>query len=111
MGRLYEIATTIPAFAKAAYYDAHPPARSKGPATIPFGPDPQQRCVLWEPDAVAHEMPVLYFHGGAYVFGSPESMADAANVYNAMGYRGSCNTSVDLINLFVRRLAILGNDN
>ena len=87
MGRLYEIATTIPAFAKAAHYDAHPPARSKGPATIPFGPDPQQRCVLWEPDAVAHEMPVLYFHGGAYVFGSPESMADAANVYNAQGYR------------------------
>ena len=32
-------------------------------------------------------MPVLYFHGGAYVFGSPESMIDAANAYNARGYR------------------------
>ena len=87
MGNLYEIATTIPAFAKAAHYDAHPPARSKEPATIPFGPDPQQHCVLWEPDEVTHEMPVLYFHGGAYVFGSPESMVDAANAYNAQGYR------------------------
>lgn len=87
MGYLYEIATTIPAFAKPAYYDAHPPKRSKEPATIPFGPDPQQHCVLWEPDEVLHEMPVLYFHGGAYVFGSPESMVDAANAYNARGYR------------------------
>ena len=43
--------------------------------------------MLWEPDEVLHEMPVLYFHGGAYVFGSPESMIDAANVYNARGYR------------------------
>ena len=80
MGYLYEIATTIPAFAKPAYYDAHPPKRSKKPTIIPFGTDQQQHCVLWEPDEVLHEMPVLYFHGGAYVFGSPESMIDAANV-------------------------------
>ena len=32
-------------------------------------------------------MPVLYFHGGGYVFGEAESMEDAANVYNAQGYR------------------------
>lgn len=87
MGYLYEIATTIPAFAKPAYYDAHPPKRSRKPTIIPFGPDPQQHCTLWEPDTVLHETPVLYFHGGAYVFGSPESMIDAANAYNACGYR------------------------
>ena len=87
MGYLYEIATTVPAFAMPAHYDTHPPRRSKEPTIIPFGPDPQQHCVLWEPDEVLHEMPVLYFHGGAYVFGSPESMIDAANAYNARGYR------------------------
>ena len=87
MGYLYEIATTIPAFAKPAYYDAHPPARSKGPSVIPFGPGRLQHCVLWEPDEARHEAPVLYFHGGGYVFGTAESMIDAANVYNAQGYR------------------------
>ena len=87
MGYLFEIATTAPAFAKPAYYDSHPPARSGEPSVIVFGSDAQQHCVLWEPDEVTHDMPVLYFHGGGYVFGSPESMADAANVYNAQGYR------------------------
>ena len=56
MGYLYEIATTIPAFAKPAYYDAHPPKRSKEPVVIPFGPDPEQHCVLWEPDEVRHDI-------------------------------------------------------
>lgn len=87
MGYLYEIATTAPAFLKSAHYDAHPPARSAQPAIIPFGPNRQQYCVLWEPDEVLHDMPVLYFHGGGYVFGEAESMEDAANVYNAQGYR------------------------
>lgn len=87
MGYLYEIATTVPAFAKPAYYDAHPPVRSKEPAVIPFGPGRLQHCVLWEPDEVRCEIPVLYFHGGGYVFGAAESMVDAANAYNAQGYR------------------------
>ena len=87
MGYLYEIATTAPAFLKPAHYDAHPPVRTKEPATIPFGDDRQQHCVLWEPDEVLHDMPVFYFHGGGYVFGEAESMEDAANVYNAQGYR------------------------
>ena len=87
MGYLYEIATTAPAFLKPAHYDAHPPARTDEPAIIPFGSDRQQHCVLWEPDEVRHDMPVFYFHGGAYVFGEAESMVDAANAYNAQGYR------------------------
>ena len=87
MGRLYEIATTAPAFLRPAHYDAHPPARSKEPTVIGFGPDRQQHCVLWEPDEVSHEAPVLYFHGGGYVFGEAESMEDAANAYNSQGYR------------------------
>ena len=70
-----------------AHYDAHPPIRSKEPVVIPFGPDSQQHRMLWEPDEVLHDAPVLYFHGGAYVFGSPASMLDAANAYNAQGYR------------------------
>ena len=87
MGYLYELATTAPAFMQPAYYDANPPKRSSEPAIIPFGSDKQQHCVLWEPDEVLHDLPVLYFHGGGYVFGAPESLIDAANVYNAQGYR------------------------
>ena len=87
MGYLYEIATTAPAFLKPAHYDAHPPKRTAEPATAAFGPDRQQHLVFWEPDEVLHDMPVLYFHGGGYVFGEAESMEDAANVYNAQGYR------------------------
>lgn len=87
MGYLYEIATTVPAFLKPAHYDAHPPARSAEQTIIKFGDNRQQHCVLWEPDDVRHDTPVLYFHGGGYVFGEAESMADAADVYNAQGYR------------------------
>ena len=87
MGYLYEAATTAPAFLRSAYYDAYPPARSKEPVIIPFGDDRQQHCVLWEPDEVKHDEPILYFHGGAYVFGEAESMEDAANAYNDQGYR------------------------
>lgn len=87
MGYLYEIATTAPAFLKPAHYDANPPARTKEPEVIRFGTNRQQHCMLWEPDEVLHETPVFYFHGGGYVFGEAESMEDAANVYNAQGYR------------------------
>lgn len=87
MGYLYEVASTLPAYAMPAYYNAHPPARSHGPITIPFGKQRLQHCVLWEPAEVRHSMPVFYFHGGGYVFGTPESMIDAANAYNAEGYR------------------------
>ncbi len=34
-----------------------------------------------------HQTVVFYFHGGAYLLGDPESMIDAANVYNSQGYR------------------------
>ena len=87
MGYLYELATTAPAFLAPAHYVAHPPARTKEPAVVPFGPDRQQHFALWEPAEVTHELPVLYFHGGGYVFGEAESMRDAADVYNAQGYR------------------------
>ena len=87
MGSLYELATTASAFAAPSHCDAHPPVRTSEPISIPFGPDRQQHCVLWEPDEVLHDMPVFYFHGGGYVFGEAESMKDAANVYNARGYR------------------------
>ena len=87
MGYLYELASTPSAYAKPAYYSAHPPQRSNEPVIIPFGDDKQQHCVLWEPDKVVHDAPVFYFHGGGYVFGEPESLIDAANVYNSQGYR------------------------
>lgn len=87
MGFAYEIASTPAAYARKAFYDANDPGRSTPPVRIDFGPGPLQHCVLWEPDQVRHETLVLWFHGGGYLVGTPESMVDAANVYNAQGYR------------------------
>lgn len=87
MGALYEIASTPAVYAMPAYYDRHRPARSMPPVSIPFGAHGLQHCVLWEPAEVAHEATVFWFHGGGYLVGTPESMANAADVYNAQGYR------------------------
>lgn len=87
MGALYEILSTPVAYATPAYYRRHQPARTYAPVSIPFGPDRLQHCVLWEPAEVRHDTVVLWFHGGAYLVGTPESMSDAADVYNVMGYR------------------------
>lgn len=87
MGYLYELLATPYAFAKKTFYQANPVKRSKGRIFIPFGTKSQQHCCLWEPDEVTHDEAVIYFHGGGYVFGTPESLIDLANVYNSQGYR------------------------
>ena len=87
MGYLYEMLATPYAFAKKAFRQANPVQRSQGRIFIPFGTKSQQHCCLWEPDVVTHEEPVIYFHGGGYIFGTPESLIDLANVYNSQGYR------------------------
>lgn len=87
MGMIYELLSTPVAYAARPYYDRHPPVRSHGPVRIDFGSDPLQHCVVWEPAEVKHPEVVMYFHGGGYLVGAPESMRHAADVYNTMGYR------------------------
>ena len=87
MGCLYELLSTPTAYLTRAYYNHHPNGRSSAPIIIPFGSHKLQHCVLYEPDNVTHSTVVFYFHGGAYLLGDPESMVDAANVYNSQGYR------------------------
>ncbi|MGI6217294.1 MAG: alpha/beta hydrolase fold domain-containing protein [Coriobacteriales bacterium] len=87
MGFIYEVISTPPAYLKKAIVNTERVKRSSGPIGIPFGPHKLQHCVLWEPDVVKHETVVMYFHGGGYLVGDPESMIDAANVYTYMGYR------------------------
>ncbi|MGI6590504.1 MAG: alpha/beta hydrolase [Eggerthellaceae bacterium] len=87
MGCIYELLSTPAAYLTRAYYSHHPNGRTSSPISIPFGPHRLQHCVLYEPDEVRHETVVFYFHGGAYLLGDPESMIDAANVYNSQGYR------------------------
>jgi acetyl esterase/lipase len=87
MGLLFEVMSTPAVYAMPAYYDSHEPARDHGPVRVDFGPDPLQHCLVWEPAHLTHETVVMWFHGGGYVVGAPESMANAADVYNAMGYR------------------------
>lgn len=87
MGFLYDIMSAPGAYLKRSVYEDEPVAWSKTPTKIGFGDNWHQHCVLWEPDCVTHETPVFYFHGGSYVFGTPESLVDAANAYNSQGYR------------------------
>lgn len=87
MGAVFEVLSTPPAYLKKALVRDQQAGRSACPIEIPFGTHRLQHCVLWEPDSVTHEECVMYFHGGGYLVGTPESMIDAANVYNSEGYR------------------------
>ncbi|MGN0072171.1 MAG: alpha/beta hydrolase [Atopobiaceae bacterium] len=86
MGAFYEIVSTPVAYAE------RPALTGDGmfagaPKSIPFGPGRLQHCVLWEPANVVHKEPVFWFHGGAFLVGTPESMIDAARVWCHEGYR------------------------
>lgn len=95
MGYLYEIAVTPYVFARKHFGSAPRGSHSFSTGSeqrIRYGTHRQQRFSYWEPVAhtpgvAPHQTVVLYFHGGAFIFGESESMADAADVYNARGYR------------------------
>lgn len=87
MGVLYEIAATPYVFAKKHFGGGTCVGMAGPEQRVPYGAHRQQRFSCWEPERVAHREVVLYFHGGGFVFGESESMADAADVYNAKGYR------------------------
>lgn len=55
--------------------------------SLPFGPDRNQTIVVFEPDEVRHETVILYFHGGGYLVGTPESMDIGAAFFTERGYR------------------------
>lgn len=87
MGLLYELLSTPFAYAARPWSRRYPPARVADPACVDFGDDELQHCVVWEPAELRRPEVVLWFHGGGYLVGAPESMRNAADVYNAMGYR------------------------
>lgn len=87
MGYLYELAITPYVMAKKHYGRGAGIGKAGPEQRIPFGAHRQQRFSYWEPERVQHAPVVLYFHGGGFVFGESESMADAAALYNALGYR------------------------
>jgi acetyl esterase/lipase len=85
MGMAYELLSTPAAYAARPRPAGRP--RRRPCATLSFGPDALQRCVLWEQEKVLHPEVVMYFHGGGYLVGAPESMQNAADVYTSQGYR------------------------
>jgi pimeloyl-ACP methyl ester carboxylesterase len=87
MGMIYEIISTPVVYAKKAVSHPYPRTVTGRSESFRFGPEGQQHCVLWEPAELRSDDLVVYFHGGAYLVGTPESMEKIARVYNAEGYR------------------------
>lgn len=86
MGVLYEIVSTPFAYAERPFLSGDE-MFAGAPKRIGFGPGRLQHCVIWEPAEAVHEEPVFWFHGGAFLVGTPESMVDAARVWCHEGYR------------------------
>lgn len=55
--------------------------------SVPFGPDRNQKIVVFEPAELRHSTTILYFHGGGYLVGTPESMDIGASFFTERGYR------------------------
>lgn len=55
--------------------------------SVPFGPDHNQKIVVFEPEVRRHPTTILYFHGGGYLVGTPESMDIGAAFFTERGYR------------------------
>lgn len=86
MGVLYEIVSMPFAYAERPFLSGDE-MFAGAPKSIGFGPGRLQHCVIWEPAEVVHEEPAFWFHGGAFLVGTPESMIDAARVWCHEGYR------------------------
>lgn len=86
MGVLYEIVSTPFAYTERPFLSGDE-MFAGAPKSIGFGPGRLQHCVIWEPAEVVHEEPVFWFHGGAFLVGTPESMIGAARVWCHEGYR------------------------
>lgn len=86
MGVLYEIVSTPFAYAERPFLSGDE-MFAGAPKSIGFGPGRLQHCVIWGPAEVVHEEPAFWFHGGAFLVGTPESMIDAARVWCHEGYR------------------------
>lgn len=55
--------------------------------SVSFGPDRNQKIVVFEPEELRHSTTILYFHGGGYFVGTPESMDIGAAFFTEQGYR------------------------
>ena len=92
MGVLYEIVSTPFAYAERPHLSGDE-MFAGAPKRIDFGPGRLQHCIIWEPAEAVHEETVFWFHGGAFLVGTPESMIDAARVWCHEGYRSSRSAS------------------
>ena len=86
MGVLYDIVSTPFAYAERPHLSGDE-MFAGAPKRIDFGPGRLQHCIIWEPAEAVHEETVFWFHGGAFLVGTPESMIDAARVWCHEGYR------------------------
>lgn len=85
MGLPYEIASTPIVYAEKG--TARLTAKPVDAVRVPYGPDSNQALLVYEPAQVLHDSCIVYFHGGGYLVGTPQSMGIAASVFNAWGYR------------------------
>jgi len=92
MGAIYEVLSTPFVYARKGIYHLRRatgsiPAPARSVTRVSFGDDANQAFILYEPAQVTHAATIMYFHGGAYLVGAPESMDIAADVFNGWGYR------------------------
>jgi acetyl esterase/lipase len=87
MGMGYELLSTPFAYAMPAYYDRHKPQLACKPIRVSFGKSHLESFIYWQPAKPTHESVIMWFHGGGYLVGDPQSMTNAADVYTSEGYR------------------------
>ena len=61
--------------------------RKRDTREFQYGPDRNQRVIYYQPDEIRHNPVILYFHGGGFRLGDPDSMGVAADVFCGKGYR------------------------
>lgn len=72
MGALYELVSTPVVYVRKMAAKRVAPERTV--TRVCYGEDSNQACMLYEPARPAHASVVMYFHGGGYLVGTPQSM-------------------------------------
>ena len=62
-------------------------ARKRNYREFQYGPDKNQRVLVYQPEVLKHPQVVIFLHGGSYIQGSPDDLGVAADVFCKSGYR------------------------